>query len=57
MISAGERLIRKDSRMSLKGYNLEISDVIEEDGGEFICNVETFGDPLDQVHRLEILGK
>jgi len=55
MISAGERLIRKDARMALIDYNLEISEVTEEDRGEYICNVETFGDPLDQAHRLEVL--
>ena len=57
MISAGKTLIRKDSRMSLKEFNLEIADAVEEDIGEYICNVETFGDPLDQIHKLDILGK
>ena len=57
MISAGQKLIRKDLRMSLRGFNLAISETVEEDMGEYICNVETFGEPLDQVHKLDILGK
>merc|ERR1719334_649368 len=52
MISAGNRIIRKDSRMKLKESSLEITEVNEEDAGEYICNVETFGEPLDQAHRL-----
>lgn len=55
MISAGDRLIRKDARMRLINYNLEISNVEELDAGQYICNVETFGSPLDQTHRLEVL--
>jgi hypothetical protein len=57
MISAGDIVIRKDARMKLVGQSLEISDVTEEDAGQYICNVETFGSPLDQVHTLSVLGK
>ena len=57
MISAGDRIIRKDVRMKLLGHSLEISDVTQKDVGDYICNVETFGSPLDQVHTLSILGK
>ena len=57
MISAGNIVIRKDARMKLLDQSLEISDVTEEDAGQYICNVETFGSPLDQVHTLSVLGK
>ena len=43
--------------MSLVKQSLEISSVGVEDGGDYICNVETIGKPLDQVHTLEVLGK
>jgi hypothetical protein len=43
--------------MALHGQSLEILEIGEEDAGEFICEVETFGPPLDQVHTLEVLGK
>ena len=55
MISAGDTIIRKDSRMKLIEQSLEISNVTDDDAGEYICNVETFGAPLDQVHRLTVL--
>ena len=57
MISAGDTVIRKDARMKLLDHSLEISDVTEDDAGEYICNVETFGSPLDQVHTMSVLGK
>ena len=56
MISAGKMLIRKDDRMKLVGQSLEISEVAEEDAGEYVCNVETHGAPLDQIHTLTVLG-
>jgi len=55
MISAGNIVIRKDARMKLLDQSLEISDVTEEDAGQYICNVETFGSPLEQVHTLSVL--
>ena len=43
--------------MSLVKQSLQISSVGVEDGGDYICNVETVGRPLDQVHTLDVLGK
>ena len=43
--------------MSLVKQSLQISSVGVEDGGDYICNVETVGKPLDQVHTLDVLGK
>ena len=56
MISAGGTLIRKDSRMKLIEQSLEISNVTADDAGDYICNVETYGAPLDQVHTLRVQG-
>ena len=57
IISAGETIIRKDPRLHLVGYNLDINEVMEEDAGEYVCEIETYGDPLDQVHTVEVLGR
>ena len=57
MISAADTVIRKDARMKLLGQSLEISEVTEDDAGEYVCNVETFGAPLDQLHTLSVLGR
>ena len=43
--------------MSLVKQSLQISSVGVEDGGDYICNVETVGKPLDQVQTLDVLGK
>ena len=42
--------------MRLVEQSLEITDLVAEDGGDYICNVETVGQPLDQVHSLTVLG-
>ena len=36
-------------RMSLLETSLQIRGVTEADAGEYYCNVETYGAPLDQV--------
>jgi len=59
IISAGEHLLRKDSRMTLikspNGINLQIANVTPDDRGEYICEVETFGDPIHQINHLTVL--
>jgi hypothetical protein len=59
IISAGESLLRKDTRMSLikgsKGISLQIENVSPDDRGEYICEVETYGDPIDQINQLNVL--
>eukprot|EP00093_Oithona_nana_P010757 10757.XXX_265016_286838_1 [CDS] Oithona nana genome sequencing. len=56
IISAGTIIIRKDSRLRLEnGYNLRIDDLMESDSGEYVCEIETFGSPMHQTSRLEIL--
>jgi len=55
MISAGRTVIRKDPRMSLVDTSLEILEVRPDDAGTYFCNVETYGEPLDQAHTLDVL--
>jgi len=56
IISAGEVIIRKDSRFSLThGYDLQIRNLKQSDAGEYVCEIETYGSPLDQTSTLEIL--
>ncbi|QQP41359.1 Uncharacterized protein FKW44_015705, partial [Caligus rogercresseyi] len=56
IISAGEVVIRKDPRISLlEGFNLQIRNLRESDAGEYVCEIETYGSPLDQKSTLEIL--
>ena len=58
IISAGTIIIRKDSRLHLEnGYNLRIDNLQETDSGEYVCEIETFGSPIHQTTRLEILGE
>ena len=59
----GEKIVNSfafpsDPRLSLnEGFNLEISGLREDDAGEYVCEIETYGAPLDQNSKLEILGK
>ena len=55
--SIGQTLITSYNRMRLRGHSLEINGITEEDNGQYICEVETFGSPLNQPHTLEVLGK
>uniref|UniRef100_A0A0K2SXN7 Ig-like domain-containing protein n=1 Tax=Lepeophtheirus salmonis TaxID=72036 RepID=A0A0K2SXN7_LEPSM len=56
IISAGNVVIRKDERLSLlEGFNLQIRNLRESDAGEYVCEIETYGSPLDQKSTLEIL--
>ena len=43
-------------RMRLRGTSLEIDNISEEDTGQYICEVETFGTPINQIHTLQALG-
>ena len=35
--------------------SLEILEVRPDDAGTYFCNVETYGEPLDQAHTLDVL--
>ena len=43
-------------RMRLRGQSLEIDHISEKDSGQYICEVETFGTPINQIHTLQTLG-
>jgi len=56
VLTAGSMLVRRDKRLRLEGNNLVISDLEEEDGGEYDCEIEADGDmPISVTHRLDIL--
>eukprot|EP00095_Tigriopus_kingsejongensis_P006259 snap_masked-scaffold136_size321413-processed-gene-1.0 protein:Tk06259 transcript:snap_masked-scaffold136_size321413-processed-gene-1.0-mRNA-1 annotation:"bcs-1 protein" len=61
IISAGERLIRKDPRMKLvrepNGISLHITHVTPDDRGSYICELETYGEPIHQTNSLDVLGE
>jgi len=55
IISAGQVVIRKDKRFSLAGYNLTMHSVQVKDEGEYICEVETYTEPIQQMNLLTVL--
>ena len=55
MFSAGSKVIRQDARFSLVGYNLTIARVEVRDEGDYICQVESYSDPIQQTTRLNVL--
>merc|ERR1712025_441915 len=56
VLTAGSMLVRRDKRLRLEGNNLVISELEEEDGGEYDCEIEADGDmPISVTHRLDIL--
>ena len=40
---------------SLSGYNLTLHDVEHRDEGEYVCEVETYTNPIKQISTLNIL--
>ena len=55
MFSAGSKVIRQDARFSLAGYNLTIARVEVRDEGEYVCQVESYSDPIQQTTTLNVL--
>ena len=53
--SAGSNVIRQDARFSLAGYNLSIARVEVRDEGDYICQVESYSDPIQQTTTLNVL--
>ncbi|KAK9510650.1 hypothetical protein O3M35_005387 [Rhynocoris fuscipes] len=50
-------MVTRDSRFRLvDGFNLEISDVMPQDAGDYVCQIGD-GENRDQIHTVEILGK
>ena len=58
VLTAGELIIKKDSRMRLQGTNLVIDGITTEDAGRFTCEIEAdMEEPIEVTHNLEILGE
>ena len=55
IISAGDIVIRKDKRFTLDGYNLTMQSVQVKDEGEYVCEVETYNEPIQQMNLLIVL--
>ena len=55
IISAGQIVIRKDKRFTLDGYNLTMDSVQVKDEGEYVCEVETYNEPIQQMNILTVL--
>jgi len=57
VLTASNLMVTRDSRFRLvDGYNLQISDVMPQDAGDYVCQISEGGD-RDQVHTVEILGE
>lgn len=55
IISAGDIVIRKDKRFILSGYNLTMNSVKVKDEGDYVCEVETYNEPIRQISQLTVL--
>jgi len=56
VLTAGELLIKRDSRMKLVGTDLIINGVTTEDAGRYTCEIEADMEyPIEVTHTLEIL--
>lgn len=56
VITAASLLIIRDSRFRLvDGFNLEISDVMPQDAGDYVCQLSDDHN-RDIIHTVEILG-
>lgn len=57
VLTAGNLMVTRDSRFRLvDGYNLEVSDVMPQDAGDYVCQISDSHN-ADQIHTVEILGK
>jgi hypothetical protein len=57
VLTAATLMVTRDPRFRLvDGYNLEISDVMPQDAGDYVCQISE-GENRDQIHTVEILGK
>ena len=58
ILSAGKLLVRKDGKVTVtEKYELRLSDIEETDAGEYVCEVDVFGETKEVRHQLEVLGK
>ena len=58
ILSAGKLLVRKDGKVTVtEKYELMLSDIEESDAGEYVCEVDVFGETKQVRHKLDVLGK
>jgi len=58
VLTAGATKVRRDDRIDLQDTDLQVRQVDLNDGGEYICEVETdASEPIAIVHTVEILGE
>ena len=56
VLSAGNLIVRKDPRMSLRDdYSLEIIDVTPDDQGLYTCEIDIMGKPISIQHTVRML--
>ncbi|XP_014256573.2 MAM domain-containing glycosylphosphatidylinositol anchor protein 2-like isoform X2 [Cimex lectularius] len=55
VLTADKMMVTRDTRFRLvDGFNLEISDVMPQDAGDYVCQIGDGGN-RDQIHTVEIL--
>jgi hypothetical protein len=53
VLSAGNLVVRKDPRMSLReDYSLELSDITPDDQGAYTCEIDIMGKPVSIQHTV-----
>ena len=51
-------MVRKGGKVSvIRGHDLVITDIGMEDAGEYICEVDMFGEVSEVRHELKVFGK
>lgn len=57
VLTADKIMVTRDSRFRLvDGYNLEISNLMPQDAGDYVCQIGDIAN-TDQIHTVEILGE
>lgn len=57
VLTADKLMVTRDERFRLvDGFNLEVSGVMPQDAGDYICEIGD-GDNRHQIHTVEILGQ
>ena len=58
ILSVGNLMVRKGGKVSvIRGHDLVITDIGMEDAGEYICEVDMFGEVSEVRHELIVFGK
>ncbi|XP_023346669.1 neuronal growth regulator 1 [Eurytemora carolleeae] len=56
IISANRMLVRKDGQVRLTAdYGLEVLEVDPKDSGEYVCQIDVYGDPISIKHTLNVI--